>query len=604
MDLITNIMLAVVLIILVAMLSYVLSAKEKVTIHYLFIAIICELIVWNTAVLIGNYMQDNPARHVFVDNFAYFGAAFVPVTILQLGIAYQKDFKRFSKKYAFLYVLPAITMIMIFTNDYHHLFYLSYSLETSYVQGPYFYVYAIYSYSCLIVGMVCLIYAAVKASGALSLQAILIALGCLMPMVVNICYTLHVPGFHVYTTPVAFTVTVMLYLIAMFRFGLLKVIPIATRTVVNRISDCFVVVDRDHEILDCNWAFTVCFSAQSSGRTKNRLDSLLASAGLLPEQVNEIIDAIDEVFETKSHPTTNLTLARSQPVYYTIEYTPLSDNRSCSAVIALFKDVTQHILDLRTIEENQRVMLERERLASLGQMIGGIAHNLKSPIFAISGSVNQVEYLVSEYRHSIGDPEVTVADHHEIADDMDEWLGKVKDQLSYMSDVISTVKGQATQFSEQNPQPFTVDELLRRTKILMQHSLTGNSCTLETDIGDNGEAVLLGDINSLVQVLDNIIDNAIQAYNGAGGRIRLAVENLRGFIRFSLTNYGEPIAEATQKLLFKEMTTTKGKHGTGLGLYMSYSTIKGMFRGNMWFETDPSHTTFFIEIPLGIKDGS
>lgn len=604
MDVLTAIVLTLVLIILVGMLSYVLFSKEKMIIHYLFITIICELLIWNIAVLMGNYLRNDSAVRVFVDNFAYFGAAFVPVTIMQLGIAYQKGFKGFSLKYLLFYLLPVITMIMIFTNGYHHLFYLSYSLDEGYTQGPYFYVYALYSYTCLLIGMGCLCYAAIKTSGLLSLQAVLIALGCVIPAFANICYTVHIPGFYVYTTPVAFTVTIMLYLISMFRCGFLKVIPIATRTVVNRISDCFVVVDRQLNILDCNRAFTLCFAAPNSSRSKNRLDSLMSSSGLLPQQICEIANAIDGVFESKTPSMANLALTREKPVFYAVEYTPLSDNRSCSAVIALFKDVTQHILDLRTIEENQRILLERERLASLGQMIGGIAHNLKSPIFAISGSVDQIGYLVSEYRHSTGDPDVTVKDHHEIAADMDEWLGKVKTQLAYMSDVISTVKGQAAQFSEQLLQPFTVTEVIRRTRILMQHSLTKNGCTLEVEVADNKDAVIIGDINSLVQVLDNIIDNAIQAYNGSGGQIRFEVENLDERIRFAIIDYGEPIAPATQKLLFKEMTTTKGKHGTGLGLYMSYSTIKGMFSGNMWFETGSSQTAFFIEIPLGKKDGS
>ena len=43
----------------------------------------------------------------------------------------------------------------------------------------------------------------------------------------------------------------------------------------------------------------------------------------------------------------------------------------------MFKDITQHIEDMNTIRENQDLLVEKERLASLGQMIGGIAHNLK-----------------------------------------------------------------------------------------------------------------------------------------------------------------------------------------------------------------------------------
>lgn len=599
MDAVASIILTVVLIALVAMLCYVLFAKEKKALHYVFMAIIVELIIWNTAVLIGNYVADDQELNVFVDNFAYFGAAFVPVTMLLLGLAYQKSLKGLSKLCALLFVVPVITMIVIFTNDAHHLFYLSYSLDEGYVQGPYFIVYAIYSYTCLFIGMVLLFYTAVKTSGMLSLQAVLNFSAGLIPLFTNIFYTLHVPGFHVYTTPIAFAITVLIYLVSMFRFGFLKVIPIATQTVINRISDCFVVIDRDLNILDYNEPFARHFYDVSHAKKKAKLDEMFAGTVLSPRQVHSVCRNISKAFETRQAQTADLAISGEGPLFYTVEYTPLNERKSYPAVVILFKDVTRHILDLQALRENQEILLERERLASLGQMIGGIAHNLKSPILALSGGIDQTQYLVSEYRDSLGDPEVTEDDHREIAGEIDGWLAKMKTQLAYMSDIISTVKGQATQLNEQCSEPFTVGEVLKRTHILMQHSLIKNNCTLESDVKVDREQVVYGDVNSLVQILDNVIDNAIQAYNGQSGKIQLKVEKIDRDIRFSVSDWGEGIPPDVQKLLFKQMTTTKGKHGTGLGLYMSYSTIKGMFRGNMWFETQPgSGTTFFMQIPL------
>lgn len=596
----TAIVLTIVLIVLVAMLCYVFFTKEKKALHYLFITIIVELIVWNTAVLIGNYVADDPPLTVFVDNFAYFGAAFVPVTLLLLGLAYQKNFKGFSKAYGLLFVPPLITMLIIFTNDYHHLFYLSYTPGVGYLQGPYFIVYALYSYTCLFAGMALLCYTAVKSSGVLSLQALLNFVAALIPTVANICYTLHIPGFYVYTTPIAFTITVLLYIVSMFRFSFLKVVPIATRTVINRISDCFVVIDRELRMLDCNESFTRNFYDPSNAPKKTKLDQMLIGMGLTAGQISSIRLNIARAFESGRLQTADLAVSSdTRTLFYTVEYTPLLENSLYPAMVLLFKDVTQHVIDMQTLRENQDIMLERERLASLGQMIGGIAHNLKSPILAISGGIDQVQYLVSEYRDSIGDNEVEKEDHREIAGDMDEWLVKMKHQLSYMSDIISTVKGQATQLSEKSSHPFTVEEVLKRTQILMQHPLVKGSCTLKTEVCLNPEQVIFGDINSLVQVLDNVIDNAIHAYNERGGIIRLKVELVEDAVRFSVTDEGGGIAPDVQRLLFKEMTTTKGKYGTGLGLYMSYSTVKGMFRGKMWFETQQgSGTSFFIQIPL------
>src|SRR5699024_10504415 len=101
------------------------------------------------------------------------------------------------------------------------------------------------------------------------------------------------------------------------------------------------------------------------------------------------------------------------------------------------------MLDLKTIQNNQNILMERERLASLGQLIGGIAHNLKTPIMSIAGAAEGLSDLVKEYEVSIGDPEVTIEDHHAIAKDMKDWIEKTRSYTEYMSDVITAVKGQA-----------------------------------------------------------------------------------------------------------------------------------------------------------------
>ena len=107
--------------------------------------------------------------------------------------------------------------------------------------------------------------------------------------------------------------------------------------------------------------------------------------------------------------------------------------------------------DMKTIKDNQDSLMESERLASLGQLIGGIAHNLKTPIMSISGAAEGLTDLVKEYDLSIENPSVNFDDHHAIAKDMSVWIDKIKDYTEYMSDIITAVKGQAvTLFETEN----------------------------------------------------------------------------------------------------------------------------------------------------------
>ena len=233
-------------------------------------------------------------------------------------------------------------------------------------------------------------------------------------------------------------------------------------------------------------------------------------------------------------------------------------------------------------------------------MIGGIAHNLKTPIFSISGGLEGLSDLINEYDSSIEDPTVNDNDMHEIANDMKEWISKLKEHVSYMSDVITAVKGQAVTLSENNIEDFNVEELFKYVDILMKHELK-NSLTNLTIINNVNNSILMhGNINGLVQVINNIISNAIQAYNGKeDSQIDLIVNTKGNNLIISVRDYGCGMTEETKNKLFNEMFTTKGKNGTGLGLFMSYSNIKAHFNGDITFSSELNKgTQFNVIIPI------
>lgn len=255
---------------------------------------------------------------------------------------------------------------------------------------------------------------------------------------------------------------------------------------------------------------------------------------------------------------------------------------------------------LNQIHNSQNMLMERERLASLGQLIGGIAHNLKTPIMSISGASEGLKDLVNEYDASIGNPIVTEDDFHDIAKDMREWLEKINSYTEYMSDILTAVKGQAVNLNEQNQLDFTIGELFKRVNILMKHELKQAVVYLNILMKIDENIVINGDVNGLVQVINNMISNAIQSYEGKPEQQidLIAWKNDNNKIVISVKDYGPGLPENVQKKLFKEMITTKGKNGTGLGLYMSYSTIKAHFGGDITVETEQGKgTTFNIIFP-------
>ena len=268
----------------------------------------------------------------------------------------------------------------------------------------------------------------------------------------------------------------------------------------------------------------------------------------------------------------------------------------CFAINKIQEKMRNYVLQ---IQSNQDMLVEKERFASLGQMIGGIAHNLKTPIMSIAGAAEGLNDLIKEYETSISDKDVTIEDHHEIANDMKNWIDKIKNYTSYMSDVITAVKGQAVTSSDDIKETFTINDMLKHIDILMKHELKNALIDLNITLNVDPNLTLNGNMNSLVQVINNMISNSIQSYNGKTNKsIEFIIEKENKNMVFSIIDHGCGMKKEVQDKLFKEMVTTKGKNGTGLGLFMSYSNIKAHFNGNITFESEEGNgTAFHIIIP-------
>ena len=547
---------------------------------------------------IGYYMMGiNP---IYFEYVIYIGTCFLPVALFFTSLSFANTKIKFKRIHIILFVIPIISLIAVWTNNYHNLFYSNYSLnlnENKY--GPYAYIHLIYTYSIFAISIIMLLKYSIKNAGFFSKQSILIIIGSLLSIIINILGTLKIIPMTVYITPISFAFAMAFFAIAIFKFDFLKVAPIAMQRVVDRMSDSFLVVNEDNIITDFNETLLKTFKLSTTAvRNANFIEFVSSQklsgldADLLTSTLKKCRTSNETVLVKKEF--------KIKHNYFNIEASGIFSRRSFLGTLILLKDVTQHVLDKQIIEDNQSMLMEKERLASLGQMIGGIAHNLKTPIMSIAGAAEGLTDLTKEYDISIGDPTVTNEDHHAIVKDMNTWIEKIKTHTSYMSDVITAVKGQAVAFSETTNSGFTVAELLKYVDVLMKHELKNALVELNTSVLVPSSLTIKGNINSLVQVINNIISNAIQAYNGTPNKnIDLIVKKKGDNIVFTIQDYGCGMPKKVQDKLFKEMITTKGKNGTGLGLFMSYSNIRAHFNGNMTFESkEGKGTKFDIVIPL------
>lgn len=583
----------------VVMFVYISCQKDRKQLHNVFcLNLFCSLII-SVGVLcqaVCNYFFSIPS--IWFENIIYIGTCFLPLTVFFTSLIFTNTKITFKKSYLLLFVIPILSLIVLWTNDLHHLFYIQYSSSfTDTIYGPYFYVHSVYTYLLLIIGIGRLLIFSIRNAGFFSKQSLLISIGLACPVIVNVLGSfLKLIPMTVFVTPISFSVSIICFALAIFKFDFLGIAPIALRKIADRMSDCYLVLNDDGTITDFNQTFLVTFKIKDIALRGQNFDEFCKSNKI---NYGKIKNAIAKTKDSKKTISFEYHVNRIHKIFSVEVNTIYSDGVSLGTLI-LFKDITQHIEDMETIKNNQDILMERERLASLGQLIGGIAHNLKTPIMSISGAAEGLTDLVKEYDSSIDDPEVNSQDHHDIAKDMNEWIVKIKEYTEYMSDIITAVKGQAVTLSETDNISFDIDELVKRVDILMKHELKNALIYMNVQMNAPKSTKIHGDINSLVQVINNMISNAIQAYNGKTEQnIDLILNKVDSNLVISIKDYGCGLPQKVKEKLFKEMITTKGKNGTGLGLYMSYSTIKAHFNGNITFESEEGKgTTFNIILPL------
>ena len=583
----------------VVMFVYISCQKDRKQLHNVFcLNLFCSLII-SVGVLcqaVCNYFFSIPS--IWFENIIYIGTCFLPLTVFFTSLIFTNTKITFKKSYLLLLVIPILSLVVLWTNDLHHLFYIQYSSSfADTIYGPYFYVHSVYTYLLLIIGIGRLLIFSIRNAGFFSKQSLLISIGLACPVIVNVLGSfLKLIPMTVFVTPISFSVSIICFALAIFKFDFLGIAPIALRKIADRMSDCYLVLNDDGTITDFNQTFLVTFKIKDIALRGQNFDEFCKSNKI---NYGKIKNAIDKTKDSKKTVYFEFHARRIHKIFSVEVNTIYSDGVSLGTLI-LFKDITQHIEDMETIKNNQDILMERERLASLGQLIGGIAHNLKTPIMSISGAAEGLTDLVKEYDSSIDDPEVNSQDHHDIAKDMNEWIVKIKEYTEYMSDIITAVKGQAVTLSETDNISFDIDELVKRVDILMKHELKNALIYMNVQMNAPKSTKIHGDINSLVQVINNMISNAIQAYNGKTEQnIDLILNKVDSNLVISIKDYGCGLPQKVKEKLFKEMITTKGKNGTGLGLYMSYSTIKAHFNGNITFESEEGKgTTFNIILPV------
>jgi signal transduction histidine kinase len=257
--------------------------------------------------------------------------------------------------------------------------------------------------------------------------------------------------------------------------------------------------------------------------------------------------------------------------------------------------IKQHLLDrellrlLRTSQESfenlrrvQAQLVQSEKLASLGQLVGGAAHELNNPLTAMLGYAD----LLAET--PLKDEQRVLAD-------------KIAQQVRRTKGLVSSLLS----FAQQVPAEkilLDMNALAQTAVKLSQPQLRARGIKVHTDLASDLPQIL-GDSNQLLQVCLHITNNALQAMAQTGGVLSVSTRRHDQFVQLEFSDDG-PGAQEPDRVFDPFYTTKPIGQGTGLGLSACYGIIQE-HKGKILCQNGPQGGAIFrIELPAVVKEAT
>lgn len=240
---------------------------------------------------------------------------------------------------------------------------------------------------------------------------------------------------------------------------------------------------------------------------------------------------------------------------------------------AIFNDMVDTLQRWKKLE---RQISRMDRLASLGQMVAGVSHEIRNPLASMRIHLD----LLSDHVSDEGTESVRI-----LGDELDR-LNRTVSQLLAFASPRPPLSG-----------PVAVNDLIRWCHQMLHASLRAG-ITWDASLDDDG-LELWGDPQQLRQMLLNLLLNAQEAMPG-GGAVRLAARKDGNTVEFRVSDTGPGLPDVLLERIFDPFVTTKGD-GTGLGLSIVHRIVE-LHGGHIEYTTSPRGTTFIVRIPAGREE--
>jgi len=242
---------------------------------------------------------------------------------------------------------------------------------------------------------------------------------------------------------------------------------------------------------------------------------------------------------------------------------------------------------IEELEKKDQILTTQSKQAVMGEMITMIAHQWRQPLSTITLQISNLEV-----RKLLGE-EIN-------REDVENTFNEINSNVMYLSETIDDFQTYFRQDKERTH--IEVRQLLDKAVNFILPRLKDTK--IEVLFDKNEEIAITTYMNELIQVVLNLLNNAIDVMSeldSDSSKLIIKVRRKNENVFISVIDNAGGINKSNLPYIFEPYFSTKGKNGTGLGLYMSQMIIQKQFNGNIEVETSSKGSNFTIVLPTTLS---
>ena len=534
-----------------AIIIYLILKRKRTSIgRYLSLAM-ASVFIWSFADFF-NLLNVTLNAKLFWGNVSYFGVTTCGVFLFLFVLEYIGKGEYINRFTFLLFVIPTISIILVWTNEYHHLMRQSIFLENisgilafGKTYGIWFWVQYLYNHCLVVISTILLFYALSSTHNIYRKQGLIFFMGIFVPWIANFAYVFHLILFPIDMTSVSFAITGLVFFWGINREQLLDIVPTAYLAVFKEIPDGVVLLGGINQVVDLNPSAETIFNLKISNIRGKKFQDIVT-------KWKELSDA----FNTHVSDDDYHGVILQEDKFYDISIKKLYDKKHhfMGQLVVLHNITKRKKMEIKIKESHKQI----EDLNDTLQIINKILrHDLLNKLTVMKSAL----WLYEEKNDK------------KLLDKLDRSIDSGIELIERIRELEDSIIDKG----ELNP---------KSIRKIAEEVSNG----IHVPVKINGDATALAD-EALFSVFENIMRNAVA--HGKTDRIDIDISSKNKVCQIKITDYGQGIPEFIKDNIFEEGLSYGDSKGSGLGLFIVKKTIE-RYGGSITVEDNKSKGTIFV----------